>query len=118
MHEMSLALNLLDIIRQEMAKHGATRLLKVRLKYGQLATLEPAAMTFAFEAATMETDLAGAAFELEKVPLIMACSACKHEFSPDPDANLLLTPCPRCGEDFGHSIISGRELILDYLEAE
>jgi hydrogenase nickel incorporation protein HypA/HybF len=117
MHEMSLCLNLIDIIRQEMEKHGATRLLKVRVKHGQLANVVPEAMEFAFEACIRDTDMDGAELELEEVPLVLACSACGKEFTPE-DENVLCTPCPECGEDFGHRVVSGKELYLDFLEAE
>ncbi len=117
MHEMSIATSLLEIIQQEMAKHGATRLIVVRVKHGALSQLVPEALDFAFTALTKGTPLEGAVLEMVEVPLKVACRACGAEFTPD-DRDVLLMPCPQCGEEFGHTILSGRELYLDHLEAD
>ncbi len=117
MHEMSIAQNLLEIIRQEMAKNGMTKLHTVKMKYGRMASVVPEAMETAFMAVTIKTDLDGAVLELEEIPVTLQCSECGHEFSPT-DRDLLLYPCPQCGQDFGHTVKTGRELYIEYIEAE
>ena len=117
MHEMSIAASLLDIVKQEMAKHNATKLIKIKVKYGRLANVVPEALDFAFEAMTTGTEFDGAELEMEEVPLVVSCISCKYEFTPEDD-HLLIMPCPKCGEDFGHKVISGKELYLETLEAE
>lgn len=117
MHEMSIATSLLDIIRQEMEKHQATKLVLVRVKHGALSQIVPDSLYFAWEVLTKETPLEGAKLELEEVPLRLACSECGHEFEPE-EIQLVIHPCPKCGEEFGHKVLSGKELYLDHLEAE
>jgi len=117
MHEMSIAQSLLDIIRQEMEKHDATKLLLVRVKHGQLTHIVPDSLYFAFEVLTKDTPLEGAKLELEEVPLRVKCSGCGQEFEPESEHPLLM-PCPHCGEEFGHEVVCGKELYLDRLEAE
>jgi len=51
------------------------------------------------------------------VPLRARCRKCKKEFSPDPD-EVLVVYCPYCEAEFGHEIISGKELIIEEIEAE
>jgi len=116
MHEMSIVAGLLDIIRQELAKHNAHKLLVVRVKHGRLANVVPEALEFAWTAMTADSEFAGAAIELEEIPLRLACGGCKHEFSPE-DKDFFM-PCPACGEQLGHAILAGKELYLDHLEAE
>lgn len=60
MHEMSVVSSLLSIVQEEMQKHGVSRLLLVRVRYGALANIVPEALSFAFEALTMETPFEGA----------------------------------------------------------
>ena len=115
---MSIAQNLLEMIRQEMADHGATKLHTVHIRYGRLSNLVPEALEFAFKALTGDTELEGASLVLEEMPLVVKCCGCQQEFTPEEAVNLMYIPCPHCGEEFGHEVISGKELYLDRLEAE
>ncbi|MBG0775491.1 MAG: hydrogenase maturation nickel metallochaperone HypA [Desulfovibrionaceae bacterium] len=117
MHEAAIAQSLIEIIQQEMAKAKATRLLSATVVHGRLTNLVPEALSFAFEAMTMDTPLAGATLHLRQVPLVVRCFGCGEEFTPEDD-NLLLMPCPKCGEEFGHTVVTGKELYLETIEAE
>ncbi len=117
MHEMSLTTELLSIVRQEMEKHGATRLLSITVKHGQLSQVVPDAMRFAFEVQTKDTDMEGAELRMVETPLLIRCWSCQHEFTP-PNPNMLYNPCPKCGEEFGHEVVTGKELYLETIEAE
>ncbi len=117
MHETSIAASLLDIVRNELEKHGATRLHLVRVKYGRLTQVVPDSLLFAFDMLIKGTDLEGARLELEEQPLLVRCWSCKTEFEPVHES-VLIMPCPSCGEDFGHEVLSGKELYLDTLEAD
>ncbi len=117
MHEMSIVSSLLEMVKQEMQKNNATKLVLVRVKYGRLANLVPEAMTFAWEALTVGTEYADSKLEIDEVPLIVRCCKCNKEFEPEYE-QIILMPCPDCGEEFGHTIISGKELYLDRLIVE
>ncbi len=118
MHEMSIAQSLIGIVSEEMAKHGATRLVSVRVRHGALAAVVPHALTFAWEALTQEGPLAGARLDMEEIPVLLRCSSCGREFTPAECDRLLLIPCPACGEDLGHEVLEGKELYIENLEAE
>jgi len=117
MHEMSIVSSLLSIVREEMEKHGARRLLVARVCYGALTNIEPEAMTLAFEALTRGTELAGAKLELEEVPLVVRCGGCDTGFTPA-GRDFLEAACPACGCREGHIFMNGDELFLQHLEAE
>lgn len=117
MHEMSIAANLIEIIKQELEKHEAKKLLLVKVCHGKLANVVPEALHFAWEVVTKETPMEGATMELEEIPLRLKCAKCSEEFEPS-EHDILLMPCPECGEDIGHEVISGKELYLAHLEAE
>lgn len=118
MHEMSLCLSLLSIIGEEMGKRGLTRLIRVRVKHGALANVVPEALETAFRLQTADTAMEGALLELVEEPLRLACGSCSREFSPEVSSLASLSPCPHCGENFGHSILAGKELYLEQLEME
>ncbi|MFV0422856.1 hydrogenase maturation nickel metallochaperone HypA [Oleidesulfovibrio sp.] len=117
MHEMSIAASLIGIVKEEMAKHGATRLLMVRVRYGRLTNIVPEALQMGFEATSMEAGLQGARLELVEVPLTVACGGCGNEFTPEHD-DIVYMPCPKCGREFAHEVLTGRELFVDHIEAE
>jgi hydrogenase nickel incorporation protein HypA/HybF len=117
MHEMSIAQSILDIIQQEMSKNNLNRLIRARIKFGRLTNTVPEALETCFMALTVQTPLESAVFELEEVPASYRCFKCGREFSPQ-GTNRLLVPCPHCGEDLGHTVLTGKELFIDYIEAE
>lgn len=117
MHEMSIAASLIDIVKDELDKHGAEKLLMVRVCHGTLTNIVPDALSFAFEVQTQNTPLEGAELELKEIPLTVKCGDCGHEFIPE-NGDMFYMPCPECGREFAHEVISGRELYVDHLEAE
>jgi hydrogenase nickel incorporation protein HypA/HybF len=116
MHEMSLVASLLDITRQEMRARSASKLLRLRVRYGALANIAPEAFAFAFEVMTKDQDLDGAMLDLVEEPLLLACGGCGREFSPAPLPAALFASCPACSEEIGHRVLSGTGLFLDQLE--
>lgn len=118
MHEMSLAVSLLDIIRQEMEKHRAERLVRISLRYGALANVVPESLLLAFEVQSQGTPFEGARLELTEEALRLRCNACGREFAPEAAVAGLFSACPGCGEDFGHQVLAGKELYIDHLELE
>lgn len=117
MHELSIAESLIKIIREEMAKHGLSKLLTAKIVHGQISAIVPEALETAFEILTVGTPLEGAVIELETRPMVVRCRDCGHEFSPSQEERFLM-PCPQCGTELGHEIIAGRELFIEHIEAE
>ena len=117
MHELSIAESLIKIIGEEMAKHGLTKLLAVKIVYGQISAIVPEALETAFEVLTSGTPLQGARMEVEVKPMVVRCRQCSHEFCPSLEERVIM-PCPKCTTELGHEIISGRELYIDNIEAE
>ena len=118
MHEMSMATSLIAILRQEMERHNASRLLCVRVKHGALAGIVPEALAMAFEVMTVDTDLAKTRLELSEEPLRLACGGCGREFAPGAVPTALYAPCPACAEEVGHKVLAGKELYIESMEVE
>ena len=116
MHELSLATSLHEIVRDELARHGVTKLIAVRVRFGPLSNVVPDALEMAWKSLVIETEWEGARFEMAEDPLVLTCGECGKDFTPDPPVPY--TDCPYCGSNFFHSVKSGKELYLEHLEAE
>lgn len=112
MHELSIAQSLVDTVRQEAAAHPGSRVTRVGVRVGDLSGVQPDALEFSFEVIVRDTEFAGAALAVERVPLTQRCDACNREF-PVVDFTLL---CPDCGATT--RTVAGDELQMTYIELE
>ena len=113
MHEMGIANSILEGVAAELRRRPGTRAKKVGVKIGELAGVDPDALTFAFEALTIDTALATLKLEIQYVAPRSRCHACKGEFEVR-NYELL---CPACGS-LAAECVSGDELEFMYLEIE
>jgi hydrogenase nickel incorporation protein HypA/HybF len=114
MHEVSIAQGLLKILEDEAKKHEASRVTRVHVRIGELSTIVPDALTFAFEVVSEGTLADGAELNIEIVPAKGRCDTCDIEFSVDSSTMFL---CPQCG-GVAAEIVSGKELDVTDIEAE
>lgn len=113
MHELGIANSVLDAARAEAQLRPSMRLTKIVVRVGDLAGVDPGALSFCFEALVKETDLEPVVLEIERRPQRHRCTQCGSEFvvvNYD-------TTCPLCGEATT-TFVSGNELELAYLEME
>lgn len=93
MHELSLALNLVEIAQEEGARLGG-RVSAVHVRLGALAGVVREALLSSYEMASADTPLQGSRLVIEDVPVIVICDQCGEQ--PVPDGSYWLG-CPRCG---------------------
>jgi hydrogenase nickel incorporation protein HypA/HybF len=110
---MSIAQGLLDIIKEEMDKHGARVLRSVRLQIGQLSAIVPESLSFCFEIMTAGTELEGARLNMEMIPLRGTCRKCNQEF----EIKEYAFECPYCSSR-EIDTISGQELSIVEMEVD
>lgn len=93
---------------------GGGRVVAVTVRVGAFSGVVPAALSFAWEPATLDTLAAGSRLEIEEVGLAAWCPACEaeRELSTYPFPRLA---CPECGTPTPE-IRRGRE--LEILSAE
>ncbi len=111
MHEMSIVQNIVEIVNQEMDRHGLERLKAIHLAVGRMTAIVPEQMTLCFEILTENTRLAGTALNIKMVPLTYRCLNCDHEFTSE---GITFT-CPSCSRE-NPELIFGRELKVEFLE--
>lgn len=111
MHELSIALSILDLAADEAERHGG-RIAAVHLKLGPLSGVFKDALLSAYELARESTPLAEAELIVEEVPLAVFCAACAAEREL---ASVWTLVCPVCGAATPE-IVRGRELEVVALE--
>jgi hydrogenase nickel incorporation protein HypA/HybF len=112
MHELSIALSLLDLVAEE-AERRRGRVVAVHLRLGPLAGVVKEALVSAYDLAREGTPLADTELVVEEVPVVAYCAACAAERVPA----LPLLCCPACGAPTPE-VRGGRELEVVALEIE
>jgi hydrogenase nickel incorporation protein HypA/HybF len=110
---MGIANSVLDAIRLEMRRFPNGHIQKVGVRIGELAGVNPDAMSFCFEALVRGTELEPLALDIEYCPRRNRCRACNHAYAAAMDNS----SCPKCGE-MESEFVGGDELELAYLEVE
>lgn len=113
MHELSVALSILEIAAEEAERHSG-RVRAVHLKLGPLAGVIPEALTSAYALAREGTALENADLVIEPVALVAYCTACETERALTSIQHLF---CPDCGQPTPN-VVHGREMEVVALEIE
>jgi hydrogenase nickel incorporation protein HypA/HybF len=113
MHELSIANSILEAVRKERERLNCARVIKVGVRIGELAGVDPEALSFGFEVLVKDTDFEPLPLAIESVPRRHECSHCRHVFTVV-DYRM---DCPDCGST-DTRCIGGDELELAYLEVE
>ena len=106
MHELSVALSLLDEICEAAQREGASSVTSVRLRIGRLSGIARDALLFAWELARADTVASNAQLHIEDVDVSVYCPTCRSERSPLAGAGFT---CGACGT-LTSQIVRGREL--------
>jgi hydrogenase nickel incorporation protein HypA/HybF len=112
MHELAIALSIVDLACEQLPGLGAVRVESVRLRVGVLSGVVKEALTFSFEAAAAGTPLEGARLAIEDVALAVWCPRCRAERVP---VQACCRRCPVCDAPAG-DVVRGDELEIVALE--
>jgi len=107
MHEMTIAVGIIDIVCKKAEEENATKINNVFLEIGELSGVMIDALEFGFEAATKNTLAEGAELKINKIKGKAFCKNCNTVFKIEND----FSPCPDC-EDFNIEIKRGKELSI------
>jgi hydrogenase nickel incorporation protein HypA/HybF len=113
MHEMSLALSIVEQTREAAAAERAARVLEVVVEVGSLAGVLADSLRFCLEAAGPAGGLRGTVFRVMEIPAAGECLTCGQAFAADS----FLPCCPACGSD-NVTLRGGRELKIRSLTIE
>ena len=112
MHELSIALRILELAADEAARRGDVRVWAIHLKLGPLSGVVKDALLYAYELAREASPLEETRLVIEEVPVVAYCPACEAERAVVSPQQIC---CGECGTPTPR-IVSGRELEITALE--
>jgi hydrogenase nickel incorporation protein HypA/HybF len=113
-HELSIALSIIEGAEEEVLRQGGGRVCAVHLKLGPLSGVVREALLFSYELACEGTSLEGSSLIVEEIPIHIHCDGCGREGNPVSERQL---HCVACGSPACH-VVKGAELEFAALELE
>jgi hydrogenase nickel incorporation protein HypA/HybF len=111
-HELSIAVSLIEAAEEEAAKHGAAAVCSVHLRLGPLAGVVKEALLFSYGIAAEGTSLEGSQLIIEDSPVVVFCPTCRER---RPVRSLQHFCCATCDTP-ATEVVQGRELEVVALE--
>ncbi len=112
MHEVSIAISLLDIVEEQCRAGGYHSVEAVKVRVGKGGEILPEALDFAFAAVKRDTVAHRARLIVDWVPVGGFCSGCRRQFETE---EKVLFSCPLCASP-SFQINQGYELQIVELE--
>jgi hydrogenase nickel incorporation protein HypA/HybF len=114
MHELSIALSMIEMATEEAERRGGVRVNALHLKLGPLSGVVKDALLFSYEIACNGTPLEGSQLVIEDMPVVIYCSECQSEQQLE---SIQRFCCPVCGT-LSSEVVRGRELEFVAMEIE
>ena len=112
MHELSIALNIVDGVLEEAEQRGGVRVAVVHLRLGPLSGVVEQALLFAYPMACEGTPLEGSRLLIQPSEVALYCPTCQEELKP---ATLVDLRCPAC-RGLDSRVVRGAELEITGIE--
>ena len=113
MHELSHALEVIDLASREAEKHRISNIRKILIEVGNVSGVEADAFEMALDLVTKDSILANSVKKIMRIPGKGRCTACDLEF----EMKNILDYCPEC-KCYSSEIIGGREFRVVSLTGE
>jgi hydrogenase nickel incorporation protein HypA/HybF len=114
MHELSIAMSIVEMAEEESDQRGGARVSAVHLKLGALAGVVKAALLSSYEIACEGTGLQGSRLVIEEIPIVAHCPNCS---APQTIESPQWFVCPECKGPISE-VTQGRELQVYALELQ
>jgi hydrogenase nickel incorporation protein HypA/HybF len=114
MHELSIAMSIVDLAQEEAERRGGVQIKAVHLRLGLLSGVVKDALLSSYEMACQDTPLEGSQLVVEEIAVVVFCPQCGGE---RPVHSTQLFCCSECGSPTGE-IVQGKELLVVGLEVE
>lgn len=112
MHELSIAVSIVDGVLQEAAARSLAQVSAVHLRLGRLSGVDKDALEFSYGVASQDTALASSRLVVEDVDVVIFCPACGAERET---ASFPLLICGQCGAA-AERLVRGDELEITAVE--
>jgi hydrogenase nickel incorporation protein HypA/HybF len=114
MHELSIAISMIELASEQAVLLGEKHVSTLYLKLGLLSGVVKEALIFSYQVACENTILAGSKLVIEEVPVVVYCSKCQIERTLE---SIQLFSCPVCANPT-YDILQGKEIEIVALEFE
>jgi hydrogenase nickel incorporation protein HypA/HybF len=114
MHELSIAMSIVDMAQEEAEQRGGVQIEAVHLKLGSLSGVVKEALLSAYEMACYDTPLQGSRLIIEEMPVVVFCPGCQMQ---RPVSSVQLFCCAECGAP-SSEIVQGKEIEVVALEIQ
>jgi hydrogenase nickel incorporation protein HypA/HybF len=114
MHELSIALSMIEMASEEAERRGNVRVNALHLKLGPLSGVVKDALLFSYEVACNGTLLEGSQLVIEDVPVVIYCAECQSERQLESIQRFCCSVCGSLSSD----VVSGKELEFVAMEIE
>jgi hydrogenase nickel incorporation protein HypA/HybF len=112
MHELSIAMSIVEMAQEEAARRGAIQIQAVHLRLGRLSGVVKEALLSSYEMACEATLLQGSQLLIEEIPVEVFCPKCEQPRLVD---FIQWFCCPECGTPTP-TVLHGKELEVVALE--
>lgn len=112
MHELSIALSIVDGVLEEAERRGLGAVETVHLRVGRLSGVDKDALLFSYRVACENTPLAESRLMIEDVDVLIHCPMCRSEGFAQSWPLLI---CAQCGSA-ADRVLHGEELEISGLE--
>ena len=113
MHELSIAISIVEIAERHADQETAGKVEEVELDIGTLSGIEFEALEFALTVAVKETTLEHTRFRINRIEPLAECRSCSNLYAPGG----IYSECPECGKA-DTRLIKGKELYIKSLLVE
>jgi hydrogenase nickel incorporation protein HypA/HybF len=114
MHELSIAMSIVETAQEEAKQRGGVHIEAVHLKLGALSGVVKEALLSSYEMACDDTPLKGSRLVVEEVPVVVFCPSCQAQ---RPVSSVQLFCCAECGTP-SSEIVQGKEIEVVALELQ
>ncbi|MFZ0594569.1 MAG: hydrogenase maturation nickel metallochaperone HypA [Bryobacteraceae bacterium] len=114
MHELSIAMSIVDAAEEESARRGGACVSAVYLRLGALSGVVKEALLSSYALACEGTALQDSRLVIEELPVVVYCPTCRDRRSLP---SIQRFCCPVCGTATGE-VVQGKEIEVSALEIE
>ena len=107
MHEMTIAMNIVDIVCKQANDENAHKINSVDIEIGELSGVLIDSLEFCFEAASKNTIADGADLNIHTIKAEAFCKTCNNSFNIESE----FSSCPTC-ENYNFELKKGKELLI------
>ena len=105
MHELSIAINIIENIEEEAKKVDASSVSELTIEIGMLSGVVLEALEFALQEAVKNTILQNTSIDYQIIEAKAKCNSCGEEYVTED----FFSVCPKCSNPYS-DIIEGKEL--------